>query len=397
METSVITKITQDLLMLQQQRATGELVITHNNQTSPQWRLYFYLGRLIYATGGTHPVRRWYRAIRKHCSDSTVDWFTKAKATSDLWEMELLEQSVNQGYINASQARAIVQSIAQEVVFALVGQQTLNTQWNSSKQIPQQAAFLSIEQVLNESRQLWEQWLSCGLGYLQELLSQFSPDLAPVIRDAKQLEVRVSPIVYTSLTRLMQGKLTLWDVAIRMQRSLPTVLRSLLPLIRQGVIELREIPDLAVPVFRSTSMPVSIHSNNGLIACIDDSPIIGQALEQILKPCGYEVLTILNPLQGIANLLERKPNLIFLDLVMPNTNGYELCTFLRKTSAFQDTPIVILTGHDGVVDRVRAKLAGSSDFLSKPPESTKVLQVVQKHLGNHPTLEITNSSNLAIA
>lgn len=397
METSVITKITQDLLMLQQQRATGELVITHSNRSLPQWRLYFYLGRLICATGGTHPVRRWYRAIKQHCSNSTIDWFSKAKSTNELWEMELLEQAVNQGHVNASQARAIVQSIAQEVVFALVGQQTLETQWNPNKQISQQTAFLSIEQVLGESRQLWEQWLSCGLGYLQELLSQFSPDLAPVIRDAKQLEIRVSPIVYTSLTRLMQGNLTFWDVAIRMQRSLPTVLRSLLPLIHQGVIELREIPDLPAPVFRSASMPTPVYTNNGLIACIDDSPIIGQALEKILQPYGYEVLTILNPLQGIANLLERKPDLIFLDLVMPNTNGYELCTFLRKTSAFQDTPIVILTGHDGVVDRVRAKLAGSSDFLSKPPESTRVLQVVQKHLGKQFIVEIPNPSNLAIA
>jgi two-component system, chemotaxis family, response regulator PixG len=93
------------------------------------------------------------------------------------------------------------------------------------------------------------------------------------------------------------------------------------------------------------------------------------------------VLTILNPLQGISILLDRKPDLLFLDLIMPNTNGYELCTFLRKTSAFQDTPIVILTGNDGVVDRVRAKLTGASEFLSKPPESARVLQVIEKYLG----------------
>jgi chemotaxis family two-component system response regulator PixG len=74
--------------------------------------------------------------------------------------------------------------------------------------------------------------------------------------------------------------------------------------------------------------------------------------------------------------------LIFLDLVMPNTNGYELCSFLRKSSTFENTPIVILTGHDGVVDRVRAMMAGSSDFMSKPPEADKVLQVVRKYLAD---------------
>jgi chemotaxis family two-component system response regulator PixG len=105
-------------------------------------------------------------------------------------------------------------------------------------------------------------------------------------------------------------------------------------------------------------------------------------MESILQPQGYEVLSILNPLQGISILLERKPDLIFLDLVMPHTNGYELCAFLRKTTSFQETPIIILTGNDGVIDRVRAKLTGASEFLGKPPEAQTVLRTVKKYLGN---------------
>jgi two-component system, chemotaxis family, response regulator PixG len=85
-------------------------------------------------------------------------------------------------------------------------------------------------------------------------------------------------------------------------------------------------------------------------------------------------------MRAIAVLLARKPNLIFLDLVMPSTNGYEICSQLRKLSYFRDTPIVILTGHDGIVDRVRAKLVGASDFLSKPADAETVLSVIRKHL-----------------
>jgi two-component system, chemotaxis family, response regulator PixG len=127
--------------------------------------------------------------------------------------------------------------------------------------------------------------------------------------------------------------------------------------------------------------PATSRVRKGMIACIDDSPMIGEQIKEILQPFGYEVKVITNPLQGIATLLQDKPDLIFLDLVMPNTNGYELCTFLRKTSAFQNLPIVILTGHDGVIDRMRAKMAGASDFMSKPPDAMKVLQMVEKHLG----------------
>jgi two-component system, chemotaxis family, response regulator PixG len=67
--------------------------------------------------------------------------------------------------------------------------------------------------------------------------------------------------------------------------------------------------------------------------------------------------------------------------MMPNTNGYEICGKLRKLSCFRHTPIIILTGNDGVVDRVRAKMVGSSDFLSKETVNTKqVLGVINKHL-----------------
>jgi two-component system, chemotaxis family, response regulator PixG len=67
---------------------------------------------------------------------------------------------------------------------------------------------------------------------------------------------------------------------------------------------------------------------------------------------------------------------------MPNTNGYELCSFLRKSPLFKELPIVMLTGHDGVIDRLRAKVAGSTDFLGKPPDPKRVIEVVQKLLGD---------------
>lgn len=79
-------------------------------------------------------------------------------------------------------------------------------------------------------------------------------------------------------------------------------------------------------------------------------------------------------------MLTHRPNLIFLDLVMPNTNGYELCAQLRKLSFFRDTPIVILTGNDGIVDKAHAQLVKASDFLSKPVNSETVLRTIHKCL-----------------
>jgi len=79
-------------------------------------------------------------------------------------------------------------------------------------------------------------------------------------------------------------------------------------------------------------------------------------------------------------LLESKPGLIFLDLVMPIASGYEICSQIRRMSAFKNTPVVILTGNDGIVDRVRAKVVGASDFLSKPVNAEKVLAIARQYL-----------------
>ena len=65
---------------------------------------------------------------------------------------------------------------------------------------------------------------------------------------------------------------------------------------------------------------------------------------------------------------------------MPNANGYEICSQLRKLSIFKETPIVILTGQDGIIDRVRAKLVGATDFLSKPVAASTVLEVINRYL-----------------
>jgi chemotaxis family two-component system response regulator PixG len=103
-------------------------------------------------------------------------------------------------------------------------------------------------------------------------------------------------------------------------------------------------------------------------------------MELILTKAGYQFLGIQDSVQVLPALLEHKPDLIFLDLVMPVANGYEVCSQIRRISLFKNTPVVILTGNDGIVDRVRAKMVGSTDFLGKPIEAERVLAVLRKYL-----------------
>ncbi|MCC5634507.1 response regulator [Nostoc sp. CHAB 5844] len=117
-----------------------------------------------------------------------------------------------------------------------------------------------------------------------------------------------------------------------------------------------------------------------LVACVDDSPVICRSLEEIMTHQGYRFVGIQDSLTAVLKLIKSKPDFIFLDLLMPKVNGYEICSQIRKTPSLKDVPVVILTGKDGIVDRMRAKLVGATDFLGKPVEQDKVLNMLHKYL-----------------
>jgi twitching motility two-component system response regulator PilG len=66
---------------------------------------------------------------------------------------------------------------------------------------------------------------------------------------------------------------------------------------------------------------------------------------------------------------------------MPELDGYELCAMLRKSTAFRQTPIVMLTGRDGFIDRVKARMVGATDYLTKPFGESELLMLVEKYVG----------------
>lgn len=116
------------------------------------------------------------------------------------------------------------------------------------------------------------------------------------------------------------------------------------------------------------------------IVYVDDSPADSRAMAAIVEKMGYQYLNIPDPLQALPMLIEIRPKMILLDLVMPIANGYEVCTQLRRVTALKKTPIIIVTGNNGIIDRVRAKIVGASGFLGKPIQEPKVLKVLNKHL-----------------
>ncbi|MDZ8053768.1 MAG: response regulator [Aulosira sp. ZfuCHP01] len=140
--------------------------------------------------------------------------------------------------------------------------------------------------------------------------------------------------------------------------------------------EEKTVIQTAPPAASKTIIDVS----RPLVACVDDSPTICRSLEEILTHQNYRFVGIQDSLTAVLKLIKSKPDFIFLDLLMPKVNGYEICAQIRKTPSLKDVPVVILTGKDGIVDRMRTKLVGATDFLGKPVEAEKVLNMLHKYL-----------------
>lgn len=137
-------------------------------------------------------------------------------------------------------------------------------------------------------------------------------------------------------------------------------------------------------------------SSDSRVVYVDDSPLDSQAMAEIITGAGYGYDNIAKPLETLPLILEIRPKLIFLDLVMPFTNGYELCAQIRRTSTFRKTPIIIVTNNDGIIDRVRARIVGASGFFSKPVKEQRVLKVLKKHLSPVPSETSKNASQYGL-
>ncbi len=366
---------------LKESRFSGQLVISDSQETT--WVFYLYLGRLIYASGGVHPIRRWRRYLIAYCPQRLAQVQELQKLLINIaaedsripWEYQLLCRWLDQEKITAEQASKIIKATIIEILFDITQAVQVSCKTIKDNLVSARLDLIDAEQAIGEAHKLYSAWQNAKV-------ADRSPNMAPVIRQPEMLRQKTSPQVYQNLSQLLDGQQTLRDLGIRLKRDLVTVTRSLLPYIQLGFVQLIKVGDISLPLSPPIAQKLNrtIIPRRKIIACIDDSPVICQTLNSILTEAGYQVVSEMDGLRAIAMLLSRKPDLIFLDLVMPNTNGYEICSQLRKLSYFRATPIIILTGNDGIVDRVRAKVVGSTDFLAKPIQAEKLLATIDKYL-----------------
>ena len=116
------------------------------------------------------------------------------------------------------------------------------------------------------------------------------------------------------------------------------------------------------------------------ILVVDDDELVLIALEELLKPCGYEVSTALNGQVALEKAGEEKFDLMILDIIMPGIDGFELCRKIREMELYRTVPIIILTAKSSKEDTQKGIDAGAYLFLPKPMAPQRLLDLVKNSL-----------------
>jgi twitching motility two-component system response regulator PilG len=116
------------------------------------------------------------------------------------------------------------------------------------------------------------------------------------------------------------------------------------------------------------------------VLLVDDSRVVRKIVEMTLWRERIEVVSATDGLGALAAVRDAQPDLMLLDILLPRMDGYQVCHVVRHHQDYRDLPILLLSGKDSMVDRVRGRLAGSNDYISKPFEPAELVWMVKRYL-----------------
>lgn len=115
------------------------------------------------------------------------------------------------------------------------------------------------------------------------------------------------------------------------------------------------------------------------IIAVDDSTLMHEMIQKALGK-EYRVLVVDNAVDALSMIYHEPVVLLLLDVSMPGIDGLELCRTVRSLPQYKTLPIIMLTARDGAFDKVQGRLAGATEYLTKPFDSDKLREVIARFI-----------------
>ena len=116
------------------------------------------------------------------------------------------------------------------------------------------------------------------------------------------------------------------------------------------------------------------------ILVIDDSKTIRRTAETLLAKEGCTVFTAMDGFDALSKIADHRPDVIFVDIMMPRLDGYQTCSLIKHNANFRDTPVIMLSSKDGLFDRARGRVVGSEHYLTKPFTRDELLDAIAQQV-----------------
>ena len=413
---------------------SAHLKVVSNSVT---WSIYLEKGKIAYASHSVEPFDRLDCHLRRLASRMpSLSSETRAKLRL-MFENDLSKEQLNinseyqaicwliEGqHLTEEQAKILIEGLVKEVIESFLLVEQGSYELHSFPEITSYLTKLDLSNLVKYAQKQLQAWQSLA----PEISSPYQcPYLA-----ASSLNQKLTSELQQKLTAILKG-FSFRHLAILLNQDELRLAQSLYPYIKAGNILLQppSAPFDCLPSFAnsakepaknyllpleitanksvtdislvsspklpeiSTQNPQSVNivvkPNNNLpetqinkkiykIVCVDDSPTMLREISYFLDDESFAVSTISNPVKALMQIVRLKPDLILLDVKMAGIDGYELCRLLRNHSFFKTTPIIMVTGNTGIIDRVKARMLGASSYLTKPFTQADLLKIVFRHL-----------------
>ena len=348
---------------------------TSKTSREKSWLVFFLNGQIAYAANGNGSLIRLQDYLCRYQIEAALDRAeVPAVAATNAPEYGYLWNLLKERILTPAQGRSIIQSMVHETLFDLLSLRQGSFIFEIDPALAPQLITLEIGPLVAKIVRQVQEW------------KQFhphirSPDQCPTIADTERLRAALSEHAFSRLYHRANGTTSLRQMARHLNRDILTVAKAIYPYVQQGWVQLLPAPSEETPTskreFRFWPEAKIPH-----VVCIDDGITVCEVVEGILNKHGYKATAIVEPLEALSKVFKLKPDLILCDIEMPELNGYEICAMLRTSTAFRQIPIVMLTSRDGFIDRVKARMVGATDYLTKPFRDNELLMLVEKYVGS---------------
>ncbi|MDX1976866.1 MAG: response regulator [Pseudanabaenaceae cyanobacterium bins.68] len=368
---------------------SGCLTISHPQLPNWGWQLFLGEGRLHYAT-----ICNQNQIERLRCLWQNLPWalphpdFSNQEQEAN--DYELLCNWKQQYQISIANFRKLLIYLSREALIQAFSYDRVLIRFQPNHTLKQVLVAAPIIDLIKPSLaeiRYWKAMRKILLSPLskisleQKQLDQFCAiwDRVMPTNQAELAEQGNTPgktdqtpsITMSTWIRLLLDGHNLYHLAYQSEVSPMILTKWLQPYLEQQILTVSNAEGVYV-------QPAVVKSYKPMIACVDDSKSVQRQVTMILEMAGFEVVSITEPATSLTILADQVPQLILMDVSMPEIDGYELSAMLRRSPKLKDIPIIMLTSRDGIIDRLRAQLIGAVDYLTKPVQPDKLIAKVQQ-------------------